>query len=457
MTASTALADAESTATATSPPARRRAVWSRWSHRAMAFAQTAKEKELEARVAQLEAAWSSSWSSQQQQQQSQISEAQTAQVTEVKTAQAQRRSRRRDTGKPTIQTAPIMATANPGHARSPTAASSRSTRMVTETNDGDIADGSSGRLFYVPSAIPVGGGTADGGDAVHRFHAQFSRFWFSADHRHRQRRQDQGLHRSSTCSVAAAPPSSRQRDRRPTPTPLSLRQAYVQLEQLAGRPDLVQLPGHRGAARCGRLRRPHGRHRSSCARPSCATPRARGRSRWRTRRPRCHAVQRRHALQSPATTLVPDFTARWLTKGDWGHFSVAGLVRQCVPERPGQHRNRHRLRRQRVGQVQPGQERRHPLHGQRRQRHRPLPRPSASATTWCSTPTATSTALDGLRRLRRLAPCVQSEAAHNLIYSRARLRQRHRPHRLRRHRTRRSRAHANLIYSPFPSSTSAPN
>ena len=26
--------------------------------------------------------------------------------------------------------------------------------------------------------------------------------------------------------------------------------------------------------------------------------------------------------------VAPDITARWLTKGDWGHFTVAGLVRQ---------------------------------------------------------------------------------------------------------------------------------
>ena len=26
--------------------------------------------------------------------------------------------------------------------------------------------------------------------------------------------------------------------------------------------------------------------------------------------------------------VLPDLTARWLTKGDWGHFTVAGLVRQ---------------------------------------------------------------------------------------------------------------------------------
>ena len=30
--------------------------------------------------------------------------------------------------------------------------------------------------------------------------------------------------------------------------------------------------------------------------------------------------------------LMPDLTARWLSKGDWGHFSLAGLVRQLKHE-----------------------------------------------------------------------------------------------------------------------------
>ena len=51
--------------------------------------------------------------------------------------------------------------------------------MVTDTNDGEIADGSAGRLFYLPSAMPVGG--ADEADPDLDVHAQFSRFWFAAD------------------------------------------------------------------------------------------------------------------------------------------------------------------------------------------------------------------------------------------------------------------------------------
>ncbi|HZF98190.1 MAG TPA: DcaP family trimeric outer membrane transporter, partial [Pseudoxanthomonas sp.] len=142
----------------------------------LAFAQTAKERELEARVAQLEKQVQSLLSLQQQQQ-TQITTAQT-QVTEIRTAQA---AMAPADGKPRIQSSPIMPSANLGTAFS-YGGFVKMDAMVTDTSDGRIADGSSGRLFYVPSTIPVGGATASGGDPYTDFHAQFSRFWFSADH-----------------------------------------------------------------------------------------------------------------------------------------------------------------------------------------------------------------------------------------------------------------------------------
>ena len=50
--------------------------------------------------------------------------------------------------------------------------------MLTDTSDGEIADGSAARTLYVPGAIPVGG--PDEGTDLD-MHAQFSRFWFAAD------------------------------------------------------------------------------------------------------------------------------------------------------------------------------------------------------------------------------------------------------------------------------------
>ncbi|HYM85360.1 MAG TPA: hypothetical protein VET30_01360, partial [Pseudoxanthomonas sp.] len=140
----------------------------------MAFAETAKEKELEARVAALERQIQALLSSQQQQQ-TVIADTQ-AQITEVKTAQAAPAD-----GKPRIQTGPIMPGANPGTSFT-YGGFIKMDGMYTDTSDGRIADGSSGRLFYLPSSIPVGGPTANGGDPYTDYHAQFSRFWFSADH-----------------------------------------------------------------------------------------------------------------------------------------------------------------------------------------------------------------------------------------------------------------------------------
>ena len=139
----------------------------------MAFAQSAKEKQLEARVAVLEQQIQALLASQQQQQ-TVIADTQ-AQITEVKTAQAAPAD-----GKPRIQAGPITPEALPGTSFT-YGGFIKMDAMYTDTSDGRIADGSSGRLFYLPSAIPVGGPTADGGDPYTDYHAQFSRFYLSAD------------------------------------------------------------------------------------------------------------------------------------------------------------------------------------------------------------------------------------------------------------------------------------
>src|SRR3546814_8596844 len=55
--------------------------------------------------------------------------------------------------------------------------------LVTDTGDGPIAEGSAGRLFYVPGTIPVtANGAEPDSDPYTDFHAAFSRFWFAADH-----------------------------------------------------------------------------------------------------------------------------------------------------------------------------------------------------------------------------------------------------------------------------------
>lgn len=137
----------------------------------VAFAQTAKERELEARVAQLEA-MVQQLASQQQQTDTAVSEVRTAQAAQPAPAPAA-------TG--TGAAAPIQATtitpqANPGTTFT-VGGMIRTDAMVTKTTDGDIAAGTAGRDFYVPGAIPVGG---DGPDTYSDAHLKFSRLWFDA-------------------------------------------------------------------------------------------------------------------------------------------------------------------------------------------------------------------------------------------------------------------------------------
>ncbi|HLM52298.1 MAG TPA: DcaP family trimeric outer membrane transporter [Pseudoxanthomonas sp.] len=284
----------------------------------LAFAQTAKERELEARVAQLEKQVQSLLSLQQQQQ-TQIAEAQT-QVTEVRTAQA---AMAPADGKPRIQASPIMPSANPGTAFS-YGGFIKMDAMVTDTSDGRIADGSSGRLFYVPSTIPVGGPTADGGDPYTDFHAQFSRFWLSADHV-----TDGGNKFKAYIEADMFGGGSNALVGNETSTntyAVSLRQAYVSWNKwLAGQtwsnfmdvaalPDAVDFVGPTDGTvfvRQAQLRYTSGPWSVSAENPQTTI------SAFQT-----------GVRSNSGDNVLPDLTARWITKGSWGHFTVAGLVRQ---------------------------------------------------------------------------------------------------------------------------------
>lgn len=280
-----------------------------------AFAQTAKEQELEARVVQLEAMVQQLVAQQQQQQ--------TA-IGEVKTAQAQTpvAATSAAPGKPTLQTAPITPGANPGTAFS-YGGFIKLDAMVTDTTDGEIADGSVGRMFYLPSTIPVGG--ADEGNADTDFHAQFSRFWFSAD-----TTLDSGdkLKAFVEMDFFGGGNNAFLGNEVATNTHgVTLRHAYVSWnEWLAGQtwsnfqdaaalPDAVDFVGPTEGTifvRQAQLRYTTGPWSFSAENPETTiTP-------YRNIGPRI----------SSDDNLMPDLTARWITKGTWGHFTVAGLLRQ---------------------------------------------------------------------------------------------------------------------------------
>lgn len=286
----------------------------------MAFAATAKEKELEARVAQLEQQVQALLS-QQQQQQTQIVQTQT-QVTEVKQAQAQVPAV--PAGKQPIQSTTIMATANPGTVFS-YGGFIKLDALVTDTSDGRIADGSSGRLFYLPSTIPVGPDGADGGSPYTDFHAQFSRFYLSADHT-----TDAGDKFKAYIEADFFGGGNNALAGNETATntyAVTLRQAYVSwnnwlagqtwsnFQDVAALPDAVDFVGTTDGTifvRQAQVRYTTGAWSFSAENPqTTVTPFLNAAPRFNT-----------------GDNVMPDFTARWLTKGDWGHFTVAGMVRQ---------------------------------------------------------------------------------------------------------------------------------
>jgi hypothetical protein len=286
----------------------------------MAFAATAKEKELEARVAQLEQQVQALLS-QQQQQQTQIVQTQ-AQVTEVKAAQSPAPAV--PEGKQPVQPTTIMTAANPGTAFS-YGGFIKLDAMVTDTSDGKIADGSSGRLFYLPGTIPVAGNDVGGGDPYTDFHAQFSRFWFSAD-----RTTDTGDKFKAYIEADFFGGGSNALAGNETATntyAVTLRQAYVSwnnwlagqtwsnFQDVAALPDAVDFVGTTDGTifvRQAQLRYTQGPWSFSLENPqTTVTSYLNSSGRFNT-----------------GDNIAPDLTARWLTKGDWGHFTVAALLRQ---------------------------------------------------------------------------------------------------------------------------------
>ena len=283
----------------------------------MAVAATAKEKELEARVAQLEAQVQALLATQQAQQ-AQVSEAQ-ANIAEVKAAQPAPLPE----GQKPVQRTTRTPGANPGTALT-YGGFIKMDAMATDTSDGRIADGSSGRLFYVPSTIPVAGAGADGGDPYADFHAQFSRFWLSADHV-----TDSGDKFKGFVEMDFFGGGSNALAGNETATntyAVTLRHAYVTWNNwLAGQtwsnfmdvaalPDAVDFVGPTDGTvfvRQAQLRYTQGPWSFSVENPQTTVTPYRTGTRFNS-----------------GDNALPDVTARWLTKGDWGHFTVAGMVRQ---------------------------------------------------------------------------------------------------------------------------------
>ena len=282
----------------------------------MAFAGDAKEKELEARIAQLEAQVQALLAAQQQQQAT-ITQTQT-QLDEVRVAQAAPAD-----GKPKIQSSPILVAGNPD-GRFSFGGFIKLDAMYTDTSDGEIADGSAGRMFYLPSAIPVGGVDESGGDIDTT--AQFSRFWFAADGEvqgHKTRAYlEFDLFGGGMANLGNQASTNTHG--------VTLRQAYVSWDKwLAGQtwsnfqdvaalPDAVDFVGPTEGTtfvRQAQLRYTNGGFSVALENPQTLVSGYRSTTRT-----------------TSDDGGVPDLTARYTKKGDWGHVSVAGLARQLQHE-----------------------------------------------------------------------------------------------------------------------------
>lgn len=147
----------------------------------MAFAETAKEKALEARVVELERQVQLLLNNQQQQQ-VQISQAQTD-VTAVRTVQAQQPvAATVPAGKQPIQVTTITPGAAPGTTVK-IGGFIKADFLATQTGDGQLADDAIGRALYLPGQTPVAGAGGSGkrSDVDYNAHAKFSRFNLGID------------------------------------------------------------------------------------------------------------------------------------------------------------------------------------------------------------------------------------------------------------------------------------
>ncbi|MFC0676285.1 DcaP family trimeric outer membrane transporter [Lysobacter korlensis] len=285
-----------------------------------AFAQTAKERELEARVAELERMV--------QQLVAERSAPAVPVAGPAPPAAPNATATAATPPTPVIQTAPITPAANPNTTFT-YGGFIKLDAMVTDTTGGEIPDGSAGRLFYLPGTIPVGAPAEARADTD--VHAQFSRFWFSADTTLPSGDKLKGyieldLFGGGSNALLGNEVATNTHG-------VAVRHAYVVWNRwLAGQawsnfqdpvalPDAVDFVGPTEGTvfvRQAQLRYTNGPWSFSVENPETTVTPLLGIG------PRI----------SSDDNLMPDLTARWLTKGDWGHFTVAALLRELRYDNP---------------------------------------------------------------------------------------------------------------------------
>lgn len=219
-----------------------------------------------------------------------------------------------------IQATAIMPGANPG-TRFSFGGFIKLDAMMTDTSDGEIADSSAGRLFYLPSATPVGGADEESPDFD--AHAQFSRVWFGAD-------TDLDGHKLKAYVEMDLFGGALGNEVATNTYGVTIRHAYVawdrwlagqtwsNFQDVAALPDAVDFIGPTEGTifvRQAQLRYTNGAFSASLENPETT-----------------FTGYLSGARGSSDDNSVPDLTLRWLHKADWGHFTVAGLVRQLKVE-----------------------------------------------------------------------------------------------------------------------------
>lgn len=275
-----------------------------------ALAQTDREAELEARVAELERLVGELLKRDQD-------------VPAVATTSATPPAPTVPAGQQPIQAASVIPGANPG-TRFAFGGFIKANFTVTDYSDGNPAAGSVGRDFYLPGAIPVGGA---GESAVFDAHAKQSRFWFLTD-----AVLDSGSRLGSRFELDFAAPVGGDERNTNTYNPV-LRRAFLTYDEwlfgqewsnfmeLGALPETTDFIGPTEGmifVRQPQVRYTRGAWSLSAENPETTlTPFGGG------------------ARVVTDDNSVPDLTARYVHRGSRGFVSVAGLLRQLRYERSG--------------------------------------------------------------------------------------------------------------------------
>ena len=194
--------------------------------------------------------------------------------------------------------------------------------VATGTDGGESPDASNARLLYVPSATPVGG--PDEGvdlDAT----AQFSRFWFSSDAATEGGTPVRGYVEFDLFGSALGAKATTNtygvtvRHAWASWGAWMVGQNWSNFQDPASLVDTIDLIGATDGTvfvRQAQVRYTSGAWAFALENPETTVGNFRGNG----------------ARISSDDNRLPDFTARWTRRGDWGHLSVAGVLRELRHE-----------------------------------------------------------------------------------------------------------------------------